>query len=250
MSLSDILLLIGAGIAAGAINSMAGGGSFFSFAALVAAGLPTLDANATSAAALAPSNVVIVGGHGAELREHARAMVGFALIGIVGGAIGAAILVAIGDDGFRPLVPWLLLVATLLFAFSAQLRRLMPSTGQSGPAAKALGFATMLAVSIYGGFFGAGMGIVMLAALAVLEDGDYLRANAVKNVVAMLIQAISAAILIATGLVHWPQGLIVMAASSIGGFLGVRLVRKIPQNAIRAGVVVAGAALTLVFFLR
>lgn len=251
MTLLDIVLLAIAGFAAGAINAVAGGGSFFTFAALVAAGLPTLDANATSAAALAPSNVAIAIGYRSELRQHFRDVVAFGLIGVAAGALGAWILILIGDDGFRPLVPWLLLVATLTFALAGRLRAVVaPWAGGNGAAARAVGYGVMTVVSIYGGFFGAGMGIMMLAALAVLEGGDYHRANAIKNIVAMLIQAISAVVLIAGGLVHWPQAVVAMAASVAGGYCGVALSRRVPLPVIRFTVVAVGAALTAVFFLR
>lgn len=251
VSLFQLLVLVVAGMAAGAINAVAGGGSFFSFAALVAAGLPALDANATSAAALAPSNVVIAIGYRAEVRKYFRDMVVFSLIGLAGAAVGAFGLIAVGDEGFRPLVPWLLLVATILFAFSTQIRTaIAPWAGGKSRLAIVIAYGVMTVVSIYGGFFGAGMGIMLLAALAILESGDYHRANAIKNVVAMLVQIISAGILIAGGLVHWPQGLVTMGSSIVGGYLGVGLARRVPEKIIRAVVVTAGAALTVVFFFR
>ncbi len=251
MSLFQIALLAMAGLAAGAINAVAGGGSFFSFAALVATGLPALAANATSAAALAPSNVAIAIGYRSEVRRYFRDMIAFSLIGIAGGALGALGLIWIGDDGFRPLVPWLLLVATLLFAFSTQIRAVIaPWAGGKSLLAIAIAYGVATIVTIYGGFFGAGMGIMMLAALAILESGDYHKANAIKNVVAMLVQAISAAILIGGGLVHWPQGLVTMGSSIVGGYLGVGLARRVPEKIIRAAVVTVGAVLTVVFFLK
>lgn len=251
MTVVHILLMLVAGFAAGAINAVAGGGSFFTFAALVAAGLPTLDANATSAAALAPSNVTIALGYRSELRENLAATVSFSLIGLVGGALGAWILILIGDDGFRPLVPWLLLIATLTFALSDRLRALIaPWAGGNGAMARAVGVGVMMVVSVYGGFFGAGMGIMMLAALAILEGGDYHRANAIKNIAAMIIQLISALVLIAGGLVHWSHALVVMVASIAGGYSGVGLARRVPLPVIRFTVIGAGALLTIVFFLR
>jgi uncharacterized membrane protein YfcA len=251
LSVLQILLLTVAGFAAGAINALAGGGSFFSFAALVATGLPALDANATSAAALAPSNVAILLGYRSEVREHSRHMLLFSLIGAVGGAIGAFGLIWVGDDGFRPLVPWLLLTATLLFAFSEKIRAFIApwAQGKSLPAAISA-YVVMTLVSIYGGFFGAGMGIMMLAALAILESADYHKANAIKNIVATVIQAISAGILIAGGLVHWQQGFVAMGASIVGGYVGVHFARRIPPKIIRAVVVAAGAGLTVIFFLK
>jgi uncharacterized membrane protein YfcA len=111
-------------------------------------------------------------------------------------------------------------------------------------------FVLMAIVSVYGGFFGAGMGIMMLAALAILESGDFHKSNAIKNAVACLVQVASSALLVAGGLIHWPHALITMAASIAGGYLGVGVARRVPERIIRAVVVTVGAALTVLFFLR
>jgi uncharacterized protein len=251
MTITQVVILLVAGFAAGAINAVAGGGSFFTFAALVAAGLPTIDANATSAAALAPSNVAIAIGYRAELRAFFRDIALFSGLGLAGGGVGAYLLIVLGDAGFRPLVPWLLLIATLTYIFSNRLRAVLaPWVGLNNASARVFAFVAMGLVSIYGGFFGAGMGIMMLAALAILEGGDYHRANAIKNIVAMLIQAISAIILIAGGLVHWWEAFVVMLSSVAGGYLGIAFARRVPPAAVRAIVIAAGTVLTVVFFLR
>jgi uncharacterized membrane protein YfcA len=251
VTLLQIILLALAGFAAGMVNAVAGGGSFFTFAALVFGGLPTLDANATSAVALTPSNFAIVAGYRDEVRRYFREMLPFLVLGTIGAGLGAWLLIAIGDKGFRPTVPWLLLAATVLFAFSAQINRLVaPIAASGGAATRAFAFVLMAIVSVYGGFFGAGMGIMLLAALAILESGDFHKSNAVKNAVACLVQVVSSAILVAGGLIHWPQAFITMAASIAGGYLGVGIARRVPERVIRAVVVIVGAALTVVFFLR
>ncbi len=251
MTSLQILLLVLAGFAAGTVNAVAGGGSFFTFAALVFGGLPALDANATSAVALTPSNVAIVVGYRAELRKYFREMLPFLVLGAIGAAVGAWLLIAIGDEGFRPTVPWLLLVATVLFALSTRINRLIaPFAASSTVAARFAALLSMAIVSVYGGFFGAGMGIMMLAALASIESGDFHKSNAIKNVVAFVVQVVSAGLLIAGGLIHWPHAFITMAASVAGGYLGVGIARRVPENIIRAVVVTVGAALTVVFFLR
>jgi uncharacterized membrane protein YfcA len=251
VTLLQIVLLVLAGFAAGMVNAVAGGGSFFTFAALVFGGLPTLDANATSAVALTPSNVAIVAGYRAEVRKYFREMLPFLVLGTVGAALGAWLLIVIGDTGFRPTVPWLLLAATVLFALSAQINRLIaPLAASSTAGARAFAFMLMAIVTVYGGFFGAGMGIMMLAALAIIESGDFHKSNAIKNTVAFLVQVVSSALLIAGGLIHWPHAFITMAASVAGGYLGVGVARRMPENVIRSVVVAVGAALTVIFFLR
>ncbi|MGN6284222.1 MAG: sulfite exporter TauE/SafE family protein [Afipia sp.] len=251
MTLLEIVVLAAAGFAAGTINAIAGGGTFLSFAALVFTGLNTLDANATSAVALTPANLTSAAAYRNEVRDHFREMIPFAAIGLVGGGIGALVLIWIGDGGFRPLVPWLLLLATLLFAFSAQIRSLTaPFAKSKGNGARISAYVMMTVMSIYGGFFGAGVGIMMLAALSIIEGGDYHKANSIKLLMAFLIQVVSAAILIAGGLVHWPHAIVTMLASSAGGYFGVGVARRVPEKAIRAAVVAVGAGLTLIFFLK
>lgn len=251
MTLLQIVLLALAGFAAGMVNAVAGGGSFFTFAALVFAGLPTLDANATSAVALTPSNVAIVAGYRAEVRKYFREMLPLLVLGTIGAALGAWLLIAIGDAGFRPTVPWLLLAATLLFACSARINRLIaPLAATGGFGMRLFAFVLMALVTVYGGFFGAGMGIMMLAALAIIEGGDFHKSNATKNAVACVVQIVSSALLTAGGLIHWPSAFVTMIASIAGGYLGVGIARRVPDRIIRAVVVAAGAALTVVFFLR
>ena len=122
MTLFQIIVLAIAGFAAGTVNAIAGGGTFLTFAALVFSGLPTLDANATSAVALTPANLASVAAYRSEVRSHFREMMPFAIIGLIGGGVGALLLIWLGDGGFRPLVPWLLLAATMIFGFSNRIR--------------------------------------------------------------------------------------------------------------------------------
>jgi uncharacterized membrane protein YfcA len=247
----QLLLLVLAGFTAGAVNAVAGGGTFFTFAALVFAGLPTLDANATSAVALTPANLGGVAGYRDEVRRYARELVPIVIISLVGAAFGAWLLISIGDAGFRPTVPWLLLFATVLFALAPRINGVIsPFASAGGAAWRIVAYLVITLVAIYSGFFGAGAGIMMLAALAIVEGGDFHKSNAIKNVVAFLAQIVSSALLIAGGLVHWREAVIIMIASVAGTDVGVLAARRAPLKVIRAFVVTAGAALTLVFFLR
>lgn len=251
MTVFQIVVLAVGGFGAGVINAVAGGGTFISFAALVASGLTSLEANATSAVALTPSNLASVAAYRDEVRAHYREMIPFGIIGLFGGIVGALLLIWLGDGGFRPMVPWLLLVATLIFAFSDRIRAFTEpySRGQHA-GARVAAFVLMTVVAIYGGFFGAGIGIMMLAALSILEGGNYHKANAMKILVAFLIQVVSGALLIAGGLVHWPEAIVTMIAAAAGGYLGVGFARRLPEKLIRAVVVAIGAGLTVVFFVK
>jgi uncharacterized membrane protein YfcA len=251
VTIFQIVVLAVGGFGAGAINAVAGGGTFISFAALVASGLTTLDANATSAVALTPANLASVAAYRDEVRTHFREMIPFALIGLFGGVVGALLLIWLGDSGFRRLVPWMLLIATLVFAFSDRIRTITePWAGGDHAGARVVTYVFMTVVSIYGGFFGAGVGIMMLAALTILEGGHYHKSNSTKILIAFLIQVVSAAILIAGGLVHWPEAVVTMIAASAGGYLGVGFARRLPEKIIRAVVVAIGAALTVIFFVK
>lgn len=251
MSTLEILLLIVTGLAGGAANAVAGGGTFFTFPVMVAFGMPTLDANATCSIGLIPGSLATGAAYWKETRERLREMIPFALLGIFGGVVGGYLLIALGDQGFRPLVPWLILVATVTFAFSQKIRPLAQKLSGGGMGARVVGYLIGAVVAIYGGFFGAGQGIMWLAALALLySTADFHRTNAVKNIACVLAQAVSVALLIANGLVHWPQALVVAASSIVGGYYGVAVARRVPDYVIRAIVVLIGAVLTVVFFVK
>lgn len=247
----EIALLSIAGLGAGVLNAVAGGGTFLTFAALVAIGLPTIDANATSAVALNPANFASVAAYRREIYDNRHGMLSYAITALLGGILGALLLIWLGDEGFRPTVPWLLLVATLLFAGSERIRvATAPWADSKAGSAGKIAAVIMFVVSVYGGFFAAGMGIMMLAALVITEKGDYHKANAIKVLASMLIQVMSSGLLIFSGLVHWPAAIVTMVASTVGGYYGVDLARRVPTRIIRAVVVSTGAVLTVVFFLR
>jgi hypothetical protein len=253
LDLATIAMLAASGLAAGAVNALAGGGTFFTFGALVAAGLPPVVANATSAVAVTPGNLSSSWSYRAEIRANLRRFAILMLVSLIGGAGGAYILTQTKNDAFRLVVPWLLLFATLLFAASPWIVRaakaLAPSAEPtSGGVAAGLSF--QLLVSIYGGFFGAGMGIVMLAALAITEGDDFHLINAAKNVCSTVIQLAAVVMFVLSGLVSWPETIVVAAASLAGGFAGVAFGRRMPVAAIRWLVIAVGTALTVYFFVR
>jgi uncharacterized membrane protein YfcA len=251
VTVSEILLLVLSGVAGGVANAVAGGGTFFTFPVMVAFGMPTLDANASCSIGLIPGSIATGAAYWKETRERLWEMVPFALLGIAGGLIGGWLLVEIGDKGFRPLVPWLIAIATVTFAFSKQIRPFAQKLSSGGASAKIIGYGIGAVVAIYGGFFGAGQGIMWLAALALLySTADFHRTNAVKNIACLLAQAVSVTLLIANGLVHWPQAAVVAASSIVGGYYGVAVARRVPDGVIRAVVVTIGVVLTVVFFVK
>jgi|SRR5689334_559294 uncharacterized membrane protein YfcA len=251
MSLLEITLLAATGFAAGLANAVAGGGTFFTFAAMVAFGMPTLNANATSAVALVPGSLASTIAYARETRKNWRLAVPFVVLGLFGGIAGGYLLIRIGDAGFRPLVPWLLGIATLTFAFSGRIRALSAGLeGLHSTAMRIVAYGLMGLVGIYGGFFGAGMGIMLLATLSIIGITEFHAANALKNIVATIAQAVAVVLFIANGLVFWSEAAIVTAAGIAGGYLGVVAARRVPEAIVRGIVVAVGATLTAVFFFR
>jgi uncharacterized protein len=247
----EIAVLAASGFAAGVVNAIAGGGTFFTFAAMVAFGMPTLNANATSAIALVPGSLATMTAYRDEMKAHWREFVPYALFAIAGGVAGAWLLIHIGDEGFRPLVPWLLAVATVTFAASGQLRTLALRFSSAGKQAHGIfGYLLIAALVIYAGFFGAGFGIMSLAVLSIVRPDHFHTTNTLKNVMALLSQSVAIVLFIAGDLVWWPQGLIAMAAAVAGGYAGVLLARRISEMTMRAIVVTAGTVLTIVFLLK
>lgn len=251
MTWLEIILLALAGFAGGVANAVAGGGSFFSFPVMVAFGMSTLDANATTAVGFVPGSLATTAAYWQDTRHRLREILPFALVGIAGGVIGALLLIGIGDEGFRPTVPWLLALATLIFALSGWIKSYIARfTRQGARHAKTIAYVLMGIAAIYGGFFGAGLGIMVLATLAVIEEGDFHRANATKNILCMLAQATAVVLFIWSGLVHWPQALVTIAGAIFGGYFGIVVARKVPEIWVRIVVVAVGAVLSAVFFLR
>lgn len=257
MELFDIILVALSGLVAGTINSVAGGGTFFTFAALLTVGLPPIVANATSSIAVGPGSVASSFAYLPEVRGRARRLLILGSVSVLGRAAGALILLRFSNDAFSRLIPYLLLGATLLFALSPYLTRLTRQAAEqtqpsfrSSPFKYLGGLLLQLIISVYGGFFGAGMGIVMLASLALTEGSDFHLNNATKNVLAVFIQAVAVVVFVASGVIDWPYALIAMAACIVGGYGGVRVARRVPVRVVRGFVILVGALLSIYYFLR
>ncbi len=255
MTLYDVLLLGGAGLIAGLVNAVAGGGTFFTFSALVATGMPAIAANATSAVAVLPGSVASAAAYKQEALANWRHFALLGVISLAGSTVGAIVLLTLEDAEFRVLVPWLLLAATVLFAFSPRIgaffRRKGREAAESGGAVgRIAGGIIQFFVAIYGGFFGAGMGILMLASLAVTEGDDFHRINAAKVILSIIINGIAVALFIVSGIVEWAEALVVMVFCIAGGYLGVVAAKAVPTVYVRWFVVTVGTLLSLYFFGR
>lgn len=245
MSIAMMGLLFVAGFFSGVVNAIAGGGTFLTFGALTLAGLPPISANATSSIVQFPGYITSTLAYAREIRTLWKPALALGLVSALGALGGALFLVSLSNPAFRGMVPWLLLAATAVFAAGPWLRP--KNTGESH-AATPLGLVTQTATSFYGGFFGAGMGIMMLASLGLASGGPYHRLNALKNFLSIIIAAVAIAVFTAAGAVSWWHALVMVPAVALGGYSGVSLAKRVPQEVLRWLVVAAGTGLAIYYF--
>ncbi|HCL87693.1 MAG TPA: hypothetical protein DIC45_14620 [Comamonadaceae bacterium] len=246
----DTALLLTAALVAGALNSVAGGGSFLTLPALVFTGMPPVAANATGTVALLPGYMAGAWGFREDMQPPpGLSMRAVVLLSLIGGSAGAALLLFTPDDVFNQVVPWLLLVATAMFAFGPQLRQ-WAGSGSHGPTSPLKAGLGMLAVAAYGGYFNGGLGILLLALFGLLGQTQLNAMNGMKNLVSALLTAIAVAIYAVGGIVEWKQAFLMMIAATLGGYGGARVARKLPAPVLRWGIVATGLVMAGVFFWR
>ncbi|MBO9311723.1 MAG: sulfite exporter TauE/SafE family protein [Chloroflexus sp.] len=251
MELLDFGLIFGAALLAGALNAIAGGGSFISFPALLVAGVPPIIANATNALALWPGTLASVRAYRQELQGQRQDIFLFSGLSLVGGLLGAILLLYTDEQRFTALIPYLLLFATLVFVFSPQVTRLAHRVvGTSGTNQRILVAIVYIAIAMYGGFFGAGLGILTLAALALLGYNNIHQMNALKTLQASLINGIAVITFVVTGLIAWTPALVMTVGAMIGGYGGAAIARRIHAGRVRTIVVWLSIGLTIWFFVR
>jgi uncharacterized membrane protein YfcA len=257
MDAAQIILVAGGAFLAGGMNAIAGGGTFFSFPALLAAGVPPVMANATNTVGLCPASLLSAWAYRREALRHGRWAVLLMVVSLVGGIAGGLLLLATSNAAFARMIPWLLLVATTLFAFSGQIsqwvkagkRRFGASESAKSPGGTG-GAVFQLAVAVYGGFFGAGMGILTLAALSIQGFDDIQEINALKNLTSGINYFVSSATFIVAGAISWPHTLVMLVTAMAGAWAGASLARRLPARWLRRLVVAVGSALTLIYFLK
>lgn len=252
LGLFEIAVVSIAAFLAGALNSVAGGGTFFSFPALLAAGVPPVTANASNSVALWPASLSGAWAYRSELARYKRYLIPMGIVSFIGGVGGGLLLLSTKDATFAKLIPWLLLFATVLFAFSGKLGALLRgarnhhSDNKPGNTPGAL--AGQAVVSVYGGFFGAGMGIMMLASLAMSGHDDVHEINAIKNLLSAVIYSVTVATFVIAGAVSWPHTVIMLATATLGGYAGASVARKIPAVWLRRFIIATGLILTAFYF--
>ena len=247
-SVLDSIILAVAAFLAGILNSIAGGGTFLTFPALVYIGIPPVAANATSAVAVFPGYLGGVAGFRRELRQlEASAVIRLVILSLVGGLAGSLLLLVSSNEVFSVIVPFLLLAATACFAFQTHIQRW---TSTSRFAATPYGAIGTVSVSIYGGYFNGGLGIVLLALFSLWGMTDLNAMNGLKNAMSFVISAISVITFAVAGVVYWPAAVLMMIAAIIGGYAGAWLARKLSRTVVRNIVIVIGLSMSAVFFAR
>ncbi|MFN4263944.1 MAG: sulfite exporter TauE/SafE family protein [Thioalkalivibrionaceae bacterium] len=245
----ELVLVVLAAFVAGIVNALAGGGTFVTFPTLVFLGVPPLTANASSTTALLPGYLATAWAYRDGMRGvGGLGLTGFVLLGLLGGAIGAIALLVTTHEAFRALVPWLLLFATMLFAFGAALQRLIARLALKIDPGTISGRIAVVLMTAYGGYFAGGMGIVMLAVLRVLGVENLQAANGIKALLSAVLTTMAVAIFLIGGLVD-PTYVVPMAvAATAGGFFGAWLGRRIPPTWLRIGIIIVGLATAAAFF--
>jgi uncharacterized membrane protein YfcA len=240
-------LLAGSAAVAAAVNAVAGGGTLISFPAAMAWGLPSTVANATNAVAMAPGAFASAWGYRRELAAERRLALWLSAPAVLGGVTGAVILRHTSQRLFDALIPWLVLGATLVILLQGVVVRHGARRAEAGGGSRrrlALAAACQLLDGIYGGYFGAAMGIVMLAYLSLVSGADIHRQNAVKNLLGALVNGVASVYFVVTGLVNGTAALIMVGGAAIGGLVGARLARRASPRLVRALVVAIGLVLS------
>jgi uncharacterized protein len=248
MELAIGALLFGAGLTGGVANAIAGGGTLVTFPAMLIAGLPPVVANASNAVAVTPGHLVAAYADGNALLPIGRSSVAAGLATLLGGAAGAVLLLVTSERLFTLLVPALIGVATLIFAFARPIQRsIVQALGDTPGRRAAMRAGLLVPTATYGGYFGAGLGVMLLAVLAVTGREDARAANALKNLLATAVSAVTILIFTVQGMVRWPETLVMLTGATCGGYLGGRLVKVLPAPIVRAVVIAIGVDMTALY---
>ena len=250
MDLHTYIFLFFAGVLGGALNAVAGGGSFIAFPALMFAGVPPIAANATNTVALWVGVTASSGAYRKHFDISRRVMVPLAVTSVIGGIGGAFLLLRTPANTFLHVLPWLMLGATLLFLFGGRLARGSKNGLAHDATVTAIAVAAIfeLVVAVYGGYFGGGVGIMNLAMLAALGMTDIHAMNALKVVLGGIINAMAVVTFTVAKAIAWKPGVIMIAGAIVGGYFGAHYAQKLPQPWIRAFVIAVGTGMTVYFF--
>lgn len=250
----EILLLFGAGLVAGALNSLAGGGSFIAFPALLLAGVPPVMANATNTFAALPGYISGSIGYWPHIWRNRRLLPPYLLASLIGGYLGAQLLLQVNDAQFSIVIPWLMGLAVIMFIFGAQLSRWLAERNRghknAALAARVALLVLLSLISLYGGFFNAGMGIILLAFFTLSGLKDIHAMNGIKLLLSVVVASVAIIRFALNGSIAWYEGSLVFSGTLAGGYIAARLAHLVPAPLLRVSIIVYGSVLTLIFFWR
>jgi uncharacterized membrane protein YfcA len=270
MNLLELAAVLAAGMVAGTVNTIIGAGTLLTFPLLLAIGVPPLTANVSNSVGLVPAAVTGAWGYRRELAGQIAAVARMAVLAGVGAVAGALLLLVAPPDMFTVVVPWLLVLAAGLAAVQPRITEVLrhreslaaltagttlaespprPADAHTRPLTLGLGTA-ITTIGVYGGYFGAAQGVILLAALGIGWSADLHRANGAKVVLAGAANLVGAAIFIVSGVVDWQLAALIAVGSAIGGAIGARLGRRIPSSGLRVVIVVVGLATAVTLWIR
>ena len=248
------LTLFLVGVLGGALNSVVGGGTFVVFPALLIGGIPAVSANATATLVLWPGGITSALAYRNDIRLPRALLLALSVASLVGGGIGGWLLVHTPGAAFVRLVPWLLLFATVLLTFGARINAwLQPKRARekSGGRRAIFGIAAIqFVISIYGGYFGAGMGILMLAALALMNLGNIHVMNGVRSILAVLINSVALVLFILAHAIAWRPAIVMMIGATLAGYSGAAIARRIDPKLVKRFVLIVAWGMTVYFFAK
>ena len=249
--MTEILLLL-AGFLGGSLNTLAGGGSFIVFPALLAAGVPPVLANASNTYAALPGYVSGAAGLWRHIAAHKQRLLPYSIVALLGGYAGAELLLRVSDEQFSSVIPWLMLFAVVLFALGGRINGWLAARGRGRQHLARIGAALLLVVlalvSVYGGFFNAGLGILLLAFLAMAGFTDIHAMNGLKLWISSLVSVIAVWRFAATGSIDWYHGTIALVGVTTGAYIAARVSHRVPTALLRNAIIIYGAGLTAYFF--
>ncbi|MGH8877808.1 MAG: sulfite exporter TauE/SafE family protein [Stackebrandtia sp.] len=250
MDLGQVCLLLAAGLAAGSVNALAGGGSLITFPALVTIGLPPVTANVTNSISVCPGYLAAVAASRADLAGQRRRALSLTPVAVLGTACGAALLLLTPAAAFEAVVPFLVIGAAQVLAFQTQIRKLVGHPHSMSPRRRNLSLQLLAGIGcVYGGYFGAALGVMMVACLALVLDETLARISALKNSVSATVGVVTIVIYSAFAPVEWAAVAVVAPSTLVGGYLGAKLARVLPQKVLRAFIVTFGLVIGVYLYL-
>ena len=251
MSALEVIAILLAGVWAGTINTVVGSGTLITFPTLLAFGIPPVTANVTNTVGLVPGSLSGAIGYRAELRGQGRRVVRLAIASLIGGVIGAVLLLWLPSAAFDAIVPMLIVLGCVLVVLGPRIQRRVAARAAERGGIPEHGtwwvWPSVLGAGVYGGYFGAAQGVLLMAILGIGVDDTMQRHNATKNVLALLVNAIAALLFVFVADINWPVAGLIALGAVVGGQLGATVGRKLPPNALRAVIVCVGVAAVVSF---